>query len=95
MQVEFNGDWKMLLVAGAILLAVLMVMSMSFGILAGLILFILRSVWLVLKFAFSSIVGFAVFVAASYLIYRGYEKLKSGKQEKEKTMEYTSEDFER
>ena len=95
MQVEFDGNWKILLIAGALLLAVLMVTSMAFGILAGLILFIFRSLWLVLKFAFSSIAGFAVFVIAVYLVYRGYEKLKGGKHEKEKTMEYTNEDFER
>lgn len=95
MQIEFNGDWKILLIAGGLLLAVLLVISTIFGLLAGLLLTILKGLWVLLKFTFSSIAGFAALVLIAYFGYRGYEKFKREIEDRAETIEYTDEDFER
>ncbi|MBS3788065.1 hypothetical protein KGY79_07725 [Candidatus Bipolaricaulota bacterium] len=95
MQIKFNGNWKMLLIVGGLILAVFLVISAIFGLLAGLLFAILKGLWLLLKFAFSSFAGFAVLVLAAYFGYRGYEKLKWGIEDRAETIEYSDEDFER
>lgn len=95
MQIEFNGDWKILLIVGGLGLAVFLVIGTMFGLLAGLLLAILRGLWLFLKFAFSSITGFAGLVVLAYFGYRGYEKLKGSVGDEADTIEYSDEDFER
>ncbi|MCF7890646.1 phage holin family protein [Candidatus Bipolaricaulota bacterium] len=95
MQIEFDGDWKVLLVIGGLGLIVFFVISTIFGLVAGLLVAILKGIWLLLKFLFSSIAGFAVLVAGAYFGYRGYKKIKEGTREEAETIEYTDEDFER
>lgn len=95
MQVEFDANWKILLTVGVLGLAIFLFLGTIFGLLAGLLVGILKGLWLLLRFAFSSIAGFALIVVVAYLGYRGYEKIKGGAREKAETIEYTDEDFER
>ncbi|MEF8836568.1 MAG: hypothetical protein V5A87_01765 [Candidatus Bipolaricaulota bacterium] len=95
MRVEFDGNWKILLIIGALGLAVFLFVGTIFGLLAGLLLGIFKGLWLLLRFAFSSIWGFALLLVLAYLGYRGYERIKGVPREKVETVEYTDEDFER
>lgn len=95
MQVEFDGNWKILLIIGTLGLAVFLFVGTIFGLLAGLLVGILKGLWLLLRFAFSSIGGFVLLVILTYLGYRGYERITGGSREKVETVEYTDEDFER
>ncbi len=95
MKIEFDGNWKVLAIVVGFIVLVFLAISTVFGLLAELLVFILKGLWAFIKFGFSSIAGFAVLVVAAYLIYQGYEKLKGEGGKKEETIEYTNEDFER
>ena len=99
MRTDFNGDWKFMLLIGGILLAIFLVIGSLFSLVTGFLIFVFKGLGFVLgtifRFAFSSIAGFLVLVAAAYLGYRGYRKLRQGQEKESNTVEYSNEDFER
>ena len=95
MRFDLDEGWKVWLLIGTVGFIVLLVMGTIFGAIVSLFAFTLKGLWLLVRFAFSSIAGFAVLVVAAYLIYRGYERLTEGDAREEKTAKYTDKDFER
>ena len=95
MQIEFDGDWRFILVLAGLGLAVFLILGAVFGLAAGLLVFIFRSLWLFLKFSFSSIFGIVLLGFLAYIGYRAYHRLAKGDRDSDKTIEYTNDDFER
>lgn len=99
MRINFNGDWKFLLIVGGIVLVFLLALGALFSLVTGFLIFILKGLGFILgtvfRLAFSSIGGFFALAALGYLGYLGYKKLKARRETEVEAIDYTNEDFER
>lgn len=100
MRFNFDGDWKFLLIAGGVLIAVFLLAGALLSSVFSLFVWLLRGIGVLLGslvgFAFRSVFNLIIAGGVIYLLYRGYVYLKNRKPDNANPdgVNYSDEDFE-